>query len=373
MVEKKLYYITRARIPSEKAHSFQIVKMCEAYAQLGFEVELVVPTRKNPILKSTFEYFSVASCFKLRYLKVPHLIISHPVGRILYWLESIFFIYRLLNFSIEKQDIIITRSFDVAIFYTFLKFRNVALELHDWPNSGLSVFTFLIKRIPNIIVTSEGLADELKKRNILSFVAPNGVDDSFFKQDEIRIQKKELGISENKVVVMYIGSLAAWKGVTTLLNASLELSKDFEVVILGGSTHEISELKSFYPSVVFVGPTPVSQMAQYQKLADILVVPNSKEDVVSAKYTSPIKLFGHLTSRVPIIASDIPSIRSIVNEEEVIFFDGSTTDLLKKIKHVTLASKEEIEVMTTKAFQKSLRFTWVKRAEKIINYLNNYD
>ena len=41
----KLLYIANARIPSEKAHPYQILKMCEAFAQSGAEVELVVPFR----------------------------------------------------------------------------------------------------------------------------------------------------------------------------------------------------------------------------------------------------------------------------------------------------------------------------------------
>jgi hypothetical protein len=34
-------YIANARIPSEKAHPYRILKMCEAFAQNGAEVELV--------------------------------------------------------------------------------------------------------------------------------------------------------------------------------------------------------------------------------------------------------------------------------------------------------------------------------------------
>jgi len=41
----KLLYVANARLPTEKAHGVQIVKMCEAFTQNGAEVELLAPFR----------------------------------------------------------------------------------------------------------------------------------------------------------------------------------------------------------------------------------------------------------------------------------------------------------------------------------------
>ena len=38
----KLIYLANARIPTEKAHGRQIMKMCEAFVDAGLEVELEV-------------------------------------------------------------------------------------------------------------------------------------------------------------------------------------------------------------------------------------------------------------------------------------------------------------------------------------------
>jgi hypothetical protein len=43
----KIYYIVNARIPTEKAHGWQISKMCFELDKLGHELELVVPTRNS--------------------------------------------------------------------------------------------------------------------------------------------------------------------------------------------------------------------------------------------------------------------------------------------------------------------------------------
>ncbi len=74
----KLLYIANARIPTEKAHGLQIIKMCEAFVRQGVDVELVVPFRKHVKAlkdKNTFEYYGVGKKFKIRKLPVPDLIV----------------------------------------------------------------------------------------------------------------------------------------------------------------------------------------------------------------------------------------------------------------------------------------------------------
>ena len=43
----KLIYTATARIPSEKAHPYQIVQMCEAFARAGVAVTLIYTRRRN--------------------------------------------------------------------------------------------------------------------------------------------------------------------------------------------------------------------------------------------------------------------------------------------------------------------------------------
>ena len=55
----KILYIANARIPTEKAHGFQICKMCEQLSLQGAEVELIVPKRKNKITQDVFQYYDL--------------------------------------------------------------------------------------------------------------------------------------------------------------------------------------------------------------------------------------------------------------------------------------------------------------------------
>ena len=68
----KLVYIANARLPTEKAHGYQICKMCEAFAYNDVIRLLLYPKRHqlDPALgsKSVFDYYGIAPNFEVRAL-----------------------------------------------------------------------------------------------------------------------------------------------------------------------------------------------------------------------------------------------------------------------------------------------------------------
>ena len=69
---KKLVYLANARLPTEKAHGYQICKMCEAFVQNRVEVVSMHPERwqPNPHLRgqSIFDYYGIKRNFAERTL-----------------------------------------------------------------------------------------------------------------------------------------------------------------------------------------------------------------------------------------------------------------------------------------------------------------
>ena len=63
----KIVYITNARLPTEKAHGVQIIKMIEALSSLNNEVVLISPNRiQNEISHKTsvFDFYNVEKIFE---------------------------------------------------------------------------------------------------------------------------------------------------------------------------------------------------------------------------------------------------------------------------------------------------------------------
>ena len=60
---KRLVYVGIVRLPTEKAHGYQICKMCEAFAKANVEVLLLHPFRHQSDRKlkgqSLFDYYSL--------------------------------------------------------------------------------------------------------------------------------------------------------------------------------------------------------------------------------------------------------------------------------------------------------------------------
>jgi len=123
----KILYIANIRMPTEKAHGIQIMKMCEAFADLGHEVILVVPYRFNHIKDNPFEYYGVTKNFKIKRLPSVDLVIFGKIG---FLIQSISFAKFALLYSIfYKADIIYSRDEVLVIFLSFLH-RNIFWESH---------------------------------------------------------------------------------------------------------------------------------------------------------------------------------------------------------------------------------------------------
>ena len=73
-----------------------------------------------------------------------------------------------------------------------------------------------------------------------------------------------------------------------------------------------------------------------------------------------------MASKRPIIASDLPSIKEIVSENEVLFFKADDErDLALKIEK--LINDRELQTrLAENAYEKVKNYTWEKRARKII-------
>jgi len=357
-------------MPTEKAHGLQIAKMCEAYTKLGHDIELIVPYRRNSITETVHAYYGLTADFPVRTVSIPDTILfSKWLPRVAYWIQAVFFLGALtLGSRISKDTLIMTRSSDVAWWYT-LRGYSVLCEVHEWSRSRAWFSVFLLKKVKYLVTNSKGLAEEIMAHGLHTFVAPNGVDLEALKPMMSREEmRKQHNIENDAFVCMYIGALEDWKGYMTLLEASKNL-KDVVTVIVGGKDDHIEELQKAYPNVHFLGTKPYREIGNYQGMADLLVIPNDPKFTEAQKYTSPIKLFAHLAGGVPIVVTDLPTIRDIVSEEEVFFFDGSADSLVSSINlvkngHANIAERLE------HAKEKVSIYSWEKRASNIVSYIS---
>ena len=208
---------------------------------------------------------------------------------------------------------------------------------------------------------------------------PDGVDMEIFdiniSQEDAR---RKLDLPLNKKILAYTGKFKTMdrdKGINNILNALKILNnKNIIFAAVGGSDQEIDYYKKkakefgVIDQVVFKGLSPQSDLAVCQKAADILMMPFPYNRHY-AYYMSPLKMFEYMAAKRPIIVTDLPSIREVLNENNsVIVKPCDSEDLAKGINNI-LDSQDLAEKAAMQAYKDVDKYTWERRVEKILNFV----
>lgn len=369
----KLTYITNIRLPTEKAHGIQIMKSCEAFADAGIKVELWIPGRRTPIKEDPFDFYAVRKNFSIKKLN------SYDASN--FRLQSFFFLLKLVFTKIPKDSLVYTRSVEIAWFISLRGYKTI-YESHLWPENKQSLHQYLLRRVDYIVCNSNGTETEYTERGFKNtFSVPNGVDLQQFKVESLKEKideyKKQFDLPENKIIIMYTGHLYSWKGVDVVIEAAKEIKEDsrYLFVFVGGTDKDLIRYRKIKENenlcnIMFVGHREQKEIPKYLACADVLLLPNIPISEESERYTSPIKVFEYMASGKPIVASDMPSIREVLNEKNAILVKPS--DVTSIIRGIHQASEDQIhtEEITKEALKNVQNYTWKKRAEKILQFLN---
>ena len=197
-------------------------------------------------------------------------------------------------------------------------------------------------------------------------MAHDGVGlETFAHTESNEATRRRLNLPLDKKIALYIGRLDGWKGIETLCEAAHLLREDTVVAVIGGEPMQVEDLSAKYPEVRFLGYRPYRELADNQAAADVLVLPNTGRDKVSVRFTSPLKLFTYLASGKPIVASDLPSIREVLDESMAYFF--TPDDPASLARGIVLAlSDPQAQEKARIARSEAKRYTWRARAERIL-------
>lgn len=380
----KILYIVNARIPSEKAHSYQIVKMCEQFALAGADLELLIPERKNSIKKDIFEFYQIKKIFKVSFIKtIDFLEYERIFGQAALYMQWLFFLLHLFRLKVDKSTLIYTRDQGVALVMGFRGYK-INYENHGWFERKTKINLFMLRRAAKIITTNKFLKDSFIKngfsRNKI-LVAPNGIDLNTF---DLNLNKNEaidkLSLDtklKDKIILMYSGSFKTMgfeKGIKNILEA-LKILNDDNLVFMavGGSDDDIGYYKKIAVDlgidfqVLFFTRQSQNRLAVYQKASDILLMPFPKIAHYEF-FMTPLKMFEYMAGQRPIIASDLPSIKEVLNNNNCIFCQpGDPADLADKIKQA-LNNPVLTEKISHQALRDVYQYSWDKRTRKILDF-----
>ncbi|MDO8496904.1 MAG: glycosyltransferase family 4 protein [bacterium] len=371
----KLIYIANLRLPTEKAYGIQIAKTCEAMADLGCSVILLCPFRISKIKDEFFNYYGIKRNFVFKKIFTLDFYLPGFLNKIAFGLKSLCSALVLVLYAlVEGADIFYTRDEIIAYILSFFR-KNIIFESHRVSNKRKIFYSRFKKINLKVVVISQGLKDDfinfgIKESSLL--VARDGVDLDLFNIEMTKEEaRKRYNLPLDKKIVMYSGHLFEWKGADILLEAAHKLEVLF--VFVGGTDYDVQKFRQKAEglnNVLILGHRPYDQIPSLLKAADILVLPNSSKEEISKRYTSPLKLFEYMASQRPIIASDLPSIREVLDENTGYFFKPDDVSSLVGIINLVLNNEPEAREKNTAAFNMAKSFTWQKRAEKILKFIS---
>lgn len=375
----KIAYLTATRVPDDWAHVLQILHMCEAFASSGAEVELIAPKRNKSASVDAYEYAGVAKNFKIIYLRCIDLF-PGTTSRLSFYIRTFsFFVSASFYLHKHKFNALYTREHLAGIF-----FKKLFYEVHSLPTGGKGLYKKLWKRISGFVVITSAMRDLYVREGISKdsiHVAPDAVTvDSFATPLTKEESRQNMGIDAGKFVMGYVGTLKTMrmeKGVRCGIEALPLLPDDVMFLVAGGEPDDVEEYRLVARSVgvehrvVFAGKVRHSDVPTYLKACDVVVAPFP--DVEHYRlYMSPLKIFEYMAAKVPMIVSDLPSLREVLTDKTAVFIPPADSSALARAVIDLKSAPERRTSLAEAAYEDACnRFSWRARAQGIIQFITN--
>jgi glycosyltransferase involved in cell wall biosynthesis len=330
----RLLYVADTRFPLERANGIQTFETCHALARACHRVRLVVRADTHVPPRDPFAFYGAPA---LDAFEVVGLDLRGPAV----WRRAAFLAASLEFTSRRDIDLVFTRDLGVAatllrlpralrppvIYESHGVSATVGAQLGQYLSTGTGASGAkqrrLARRERSVWRTADGyvtitsaLARELSAlygpRPVLA-VVPDGA--------RLPASRPFVPTPPGPFVACYSGHLYPWKGVDVLVRA-LALTAGIAGLVVGGHPAEpdLARVRALVadlglePRVRFTGLVAPSSVPPLLLQAHALVLPNSATAISSA-YSSPLKLFEYLAAGRPVVASDLPAFREVLDHE----------------------------------------------------------
>jgi len=369
----KIVYVSGSIIPSHTANSIHVMKMCQALAKNGHDVLLLSYKKKGTNISgqlNLYEFYGVEKCFKISrkpWLPIP--------GR-----GQLYGCLTALQAKANSPHLVYGRKLE-SCFFSALLGLPVIYEVHQpvkkYDKISEKYFRLLIKNksFKGLVVISHALKKYYQQHYPLTddkyIVAPDAAD---IPSSSVKLNLE----SSNKMQVGYIGHLYPGKGME-LISELVSRCPWAVFHIVGGTKEDLDKWKAIlhkYSNIKFHGFIPHGQLGKYLHSFDVLIAPYQK-DVLGdgneniGKWMSPLKIFEYMAAGKPIVCSDLPVLREILEHQvNALLCDAenieSWVEALRLLKdNDKLRSK--LGSSAQKRFVES--YTWETRAKKVVSNL----
>jgi glycosyltransferase involved in cell wall biosynthesis len=411
--QRRLLYVGGFDFPTSQARGIQSLHTAHALARAGWGVRLLVqrpPKRDSPSPATAGERLGVGAALA-GYGLAPHprlRIVPLSVARIdhLGWLE------------IHKRLAITNWSYAIACLLDVLRLRQRpdAILARDPRLAQVFLQTRALHGCPVIYEVHEIFSTRPRDNSSLDPAQIWGVaartralEDAVFEQADLllplttacaEILHQQFNVPAERIAVVpdgtlapaatlpprdpasrqvvYAGQLYRWKGIDTLLEAFARLPGTNLTIVGGRGDAGDPDLAACRERVAELGIAERVDLAGYvphasvrARIAEAAVAVVPLPDNLMARYfTSPLKVFDYMAAGVPIVASDLPSIREVLTDgDNALLVPPDDPDALASAIRRLLVNPGLADRLRRTAFERVAGYTWDARAARIIEAL----
>jgi|TARA_B100001079_G_scaffold269103_1_gene280701 glycosyltransferase involved in cell wall biosynthesis len=377
-------YFSNSVIPSPSANSLHIMKMCQAFSQNKNTVILYTfddKTNNDDVRKiNVYTYYNVESCFDIKQFSL----VTIDGSRLRYIYTVFQQIIKTAYIVICSRNTIVYGRSLVSCLVAALMGKPVIFESHFPVWYGVLeryMFNILI-RLPTfkrLVVITAALRHEYSSRydncKIEFIVAPDAADEVSINMNDCSV----LNGSKNLLKVGYVGHLYKGKGIEIIEQIAPQLP-DIEFHIIGGLKEDVRRWRSIIHAnnVYFYGHINQKNLSKYINNLDICLLPNqyltyafgsssTNRPQNISNYTSPLKMFEYMAHNKPIIASDLPVLREVLDEETALLvLPDDIEGWVSAIKK--MECREHRMMLANNAHKLFLqKYTWKERARRVLD------
>ena len=382
------------RFPLERANGVQIVKTAAALSRAGVPTTLFV-RHSDP--RPTEEVLALYGVSPAEGLRVRRIDVGHRRG--VFALPRAVFLARAVVAALaafRRGSIVFTRDLQLAD--ALLRLRPLAGRLvYEAHAVEALMYRERGSLYGDAAPVSESKARRLARRedrvwrDAAAFVTTtHGILATFAERhgprERTRVVPNGCDVPEGRAFpglpdetpprVLYAGQLYPWKGVDVLVEAMTEVPHA-HLVILGGLDGEkdwkriraLVDARGLGDRTDMPGTVPQVRVAQELRRAAVVAVPFLRS-VMTERHTSPIKAFEAMAAGRAIVATDLPSSREFLRDDEnaLLVPPGDVAALAAALRRV-LARPEVAERLARTAYAEAPRYSWDARASSLRDLL----
>jgi len=368
-LKPRIYLVYEGRLGSSRADSTYVLENARVFSRFT-DVEILVSKRINWTIPSTLktEFFirELGKAFN------PKTLFQSIRGQVAFGIQVRKYLNRAAN---ARSAIVFHDWWPLQSLHTMFRRRRkyqIVLEVHNQiPRNRLA--RFLFKHVNLFVATNEPKYLELKEcfpgkvileRNCVRLDRyinrPNSPDDLS--------QLISSFISRFNFVIGYTGSFGDEKNPNLLAELPKHLP-DIGFLYVGNIKSQYLSKLMQLPNVLLTGSQSAEYIPSIQAKCNALLISLDKNNLVSRRYTSTMKLMEYVAARKPIIAPRLESIQDLLSEKECYFYTADSVDSCCEAINSIFGEKNQSLELRLPANSRLEELSWERRNKRIFQLL----